>query len=174
MAKFLSPSEIPLRLATRVRVIYGDTDKMGVVYHANYLRFMEQARVEFIRSLGVTYSRMEKGGYGLPVTELALSYVAPARYDDVISVHVGIAKLGYARIHFRYRLVVEPSDRPCYEGDTALSEPLVVVHGETRHGCMDLNSGRAKAFPEPVYERLAHFLERGEVWGESSSSETKE
>ncbi|NVB40573.1 acyl-CoA thioesterase [Pseudenhygromyxa sp. WMMC2535] len=148
--RIVEPTQLPLTRTARIRVIYADTDRMGVVYHATYLRFMEQARVEFIRSLGFAYADMERLGYGLPVVDLALSYLAPAVYDDLVSVWVGMAKLSPARINFVYRLTVEPGDRHEFAGP----EPLELVRAQTHHGCMSLDDGRAARIPDAVYEVL--------------------
>lgn len=144
-----APDDIELELAAQTRVIYGDTDRMGIVYHGTYARYLEHARVEFIRGLGVTYAEMEKRGFGLPVIDLAISYLAPAVYDDLVSVWVGIRKLGYARIHFGYRVTVEAGDRAGHD------ERVVVLHAETRHGCVGMQDGRATRLPDDIYEFLA-------------------
>ena len=73
------PPAAELRHALRQRVIYADTDQMGFVYHGTYTRFLEAARVELMRSLGHTYAEAEAQGYGMPLTDLAISYLAPAR-----------------------------------------------------------------------------------------------
>jgi acyl-CoA thioester hydrolase len=144
-----APDDVALRRAVQVRVIYADTDRMGVVYHGTYARYLEHARVELIRQLGVSYTDLERRGVGLPVTESATDFRAPAVYDDLLSVWVGIRKLTYARLHFAYRITVEPGDRP------GLTAPLVVLHAETRHGCVGLEDGRATRIPDDVHEFLA-------------------
>src|SRR5690606_2998690 len=108
--------DFPLRRTAQVRVIYADTDRMGVVYHATYLRFLEHARVEFIRSLGFAYADLERMGFGLPVIDLAVTYLVPAEYDDIVSVQVGLAKLTPARVQFVYELTIEPGDRHDFAG----------------------------------------------------------
>ena len=150
--------DVPLFDAARIRVIYGDTDRMGVVYHGTYLRYLEHARVEFMRDRGAVYVEMERAGMGLPVTDLAVTYLAPARYDDVVTVEVGVTKLGYARIHFAYRLVVRPEDRYTAAGDSPLSASLVVLHAETRHACIDLEDGRPTRMPERLHDVLSEHL----------------
>jgi acyl-CoA thioester hydrolase len=155
MPRFVSsPDDVALSQATRQRVIYGDTDRMGIVYHGTYTRYLEHARVEFIRGLGVTYAEMEKMGFGLPVIELAIDYKAPAVYDDLVSVWVGLRKLTYARVHFAYRVTVEAGDRP------GLGEPLTVLHAETRHGCVSLEDGRAARLPDEIHEFLDKHYNR--------------
>lgn len=144
-----------LRPSARVRVIYGDTDRMGVVYHATYLRFLEHARVEFMRDLGLRYVEMEAAGFGLPVVDLAVTYRAPALYDDVVTVHVGMEKLSYVRLNFVYRLTVEPGDR---EG---IEERVTVLEARTLHGCTSLEDGRATRFPDRIWDVLDTARQRG-------------
>lgn len=152
-ARLVSPLDVPLVPTVRIRVIYGDTDRMGVVYHGTYLRYLEHARVEFIRALGFAYADMERLGYGLPVTDLAITYLAPARYDDLVSVHVALIKLTAARVYFGYRLTVEPGDRHEHEGPA-----IELVRAETRHGCISLADGGAARLPDVVFDSLARGL----------------
>ena len=150
--RMTKPPAPDLRLAVRQRVIYADTDQMGYVYHGTYARFLEAARVEFMRGLGHTYARVEAQGLGMPLTDLAISYLAPARYDDLLSVHVGVAELSYARLRFGYQVCVEPGDR---EG---LSERLTVLFAETCHCCIHLADGRPTRFPDDLRATFASFF----------------
>ena len=153
--RLVDEATIPLRRAAQIRVIYADTDLMGVVYHGTYLRYLEHARVEFIRSLGFAYADLERMGVGLPVIDLAVSYLNSARYDDIVSVDVGLAKLTLARVHFVYRVTVQPGDRHDFSGP----EPLELLRAQTFHGCLDMHERRATRMPEPVYDVLARYLE---------------
>src|SRR5512141_1787198 len=91
---------------TAVRVIYGDTDQMGVVYYGNYLRYFEAGRNEFIRARGLRYRDFEERfGLRLPVAEAQVRYRAPARYDDLISVETSLAEVRRASARFEYRIV---------------------------------------------------------------------
>lgn len=137
-----------LEPAVKIRVIYGDTDQMRVVYHGNYLRFMERARVEFMRSHGIVYAQLEAAGVGLPVVDLALSYRAPALYDDEVTVFVGLQRVSWARVHFSYRLAI------CPGGRAGLDEELDILYAETRHGALDMQRGGATRLTEDVYEKL--------------------
>ena len=74
---------MPPASETRLRVRYAETDQMGVVYYANYLRFFEGARGEWIRGLGLSYAEIEDRGIFLPVLEASVRYLKPARSDDV-------------------------------------------------------------------------------------------
>jgi acyl-CoA thioester hydrolase len=153
--RLVGEPEIPLRRAAQIRVIYADTDLMGVVYHGTYLRYLEHARVEFIRSLGFAYADLERMGVGLPVIDLAVTYLNSARYDDIVSVDVGLAKLTLARVHFVYRATVQPGDRHEFQGP----EPLELLRAQTFHGCLDMHERRATRMPDPVYDVLARYLE---------------
>jgi acyl-CoA thioester hydrolase len=124
---------------TELRVIYGDTDQMGVVYYANYLRFMEAGRNEFIRAHGLRYRDFEERfGLRLPVADAAVSYKLPARYDDVIAVETSLAELKRASVRFAYRIV---------RGDELLAT------GETVHACVDLE-GRIRRLPAELVALL--------------------
>ena len=157
-ARVSPPDSANLRLAGQVRVIYADTDKMGIVYHGTYTRYLEQARVELMRGLGVHYAEMERRGFGLPLTDLAIRYLAPARYDDVVSLWAGLSRVSYARLDFEYELAVEPGDR---YGE---HERIVVLHAETRHGCVDLHARRATRIPDEVYETLQSHANPENPW----------
>lgn len=89
----------------QVRVQYVDTDRGGVVHHAAYLRFMEQARVELLRARGVDYRRFEEEvGKGLPVTEVRARYRKPAHFDDVLEVETWVGLINRAKVRFDYRI----------------------------------------------------------------------
>ncbi|MGZ5164114.1 MAG: acyl-CoA thioesterase, partial [Burkholderiales bacterium] len=76
-----------------VRVIYADVDRMNVVHHANYFRFFESARTEFIRRRGASYAEVEASGVILPIVDVQVRYLAPARYDDLLHVRVTVTEL---------------------------------------------------------------------------------
>jgi acyl-CoA thioester hydrolase len=91
----------------RVRVIYRDTDQMGVVYYANYFGWMEAARTEYLRARGWTYHQMEKSGLLLPVIHAACDYKSPARYDDIVVIRATVSELTRVRLEFHYEIRVE-------------------------------------------------------------------
>jgi acyl-CoA thioester hydrolase len=124
---------------TRIRVIYGDTDQMGVVYYANYLRFFEAGRNEFIRAKGMRYRDFEESfGLMLPVVDAQVSYRAPARYDDLLTVETTLAEVRRASARFSYRIV--------RDGE-------VVATGHTVHACVD-REGRVQRMPRALVDRL--------------------
>ena len=111
---------MPREHTVTVRVRYGETDQMGVVYHPNYLLYFETGRTELMRSAGVTYSEMEKEGVFLVVTEAACRYRAAARYDQELRVVTRVDEVGKARIRFSYR-VLGPGGALLAEGHTELA-----------------------------------------------------
>ncbi|MSR77455.1 MAG: acyl-CoA thioesterase [Candidatus Omnitrophica bacterium] len=88
----------------KYRVRYGDTDKMGISYYANYLVWFEAARTEFFRALGLPYTECEKQGYYLPVVEANIQYLRPSTYDDLLTVRTSVAELGRSRMRFEYQV----------------------------------------------------------------------
>ncbi len=131
---------------SEVRVIYGDTDQMGVVYYANYLRYFEAGRNEFIRAKGLRYRDFEaRFGFVLPVAEARVKYLSPARYDDLLAVETTLAELGRASARFEYRL---------------LRDDEVLATGFTVHACVD-GQGKIRRLPD----ELRRALQAGEAAG---------
>ncbi len=87
-----------------VRVRYAETDRMGLLHHANYLVYFEQARTELLRSLGLTYKDLEDQGYLLVVTKVEVRFRRPARYDDLLTVRTTVVKTTMVRIDHRYEV----------------------------------------------------------------------
>ena len=87
-----------------LRVRYGETDQMGVVYHANYLLYFETGRTELLRAAGFAYADLEKRGLFLVVTETGCRHRAAARYDDLLRVVTRVTRLGKATIRFEYEV----------------------------------------------------------------------
>lgn len=128
------------------RVIYGDTDQMGFAYYANYLRWFEVGRNEYLRAVGYPYKKLEADGIILPVVEAGCRYLRTAHYDDLIRLEAWIEDLGKVKVRFAYR--VSRADE---------AEPL--AHGFTVHASLDADS-RPRRLPAPLLDALARF-ERG-------------
>jgi len=109
-----------------VRVRYAETDQMGVVYHSNYLNYLELGRVEWLRSLGYSYAELEKKGVLLPVVHAELNYRFPARYDELIRVETEVISIGKSSIEFNSQLYNE-NDVLVLEGKIK----LVCLNAET-------------------------------------------
>ena len=93
---------------TTVRVNYSETDQMGVVYHARYLIWLDVARCEHLRLSGMTYRDLEQSGIRLAVSEVAIRYRQPARYDDVVRIRCWVREVASRRVDFGY--AVEHAD----------------------------------------------------------------
>ena len=127
------------------RVLYGDTDSMGVAYYANYLKWFEIGRTELFRRVGSSYRSLEERGCFLPVYEAYCRYHNPARYDDVINIETTFSFAGKARFRFDYRLL-------CKQSRALLAE------GYTVHVCTNKNG---RVFKPPAYlNELLRELEK--------------
>jgi acyl-CoA thioester hydrolase len=103
---------------TCLRVRYAETDQMGIVHHANYLVWLEAARVEFARASGFNYRDMElEDGVMMVVAEVKLRYAAPARFDDEIVIHTWIAEAGPRLVRFEYE-ILGPGGRKLVAAET--------------------------------------------------------
>ncbi len=87
-----------------IRVRYGETDPMKYVYYGQYAHYLEAARVEQLREVGISYDELEKLGIWLPVSEFNIRYKKPARYDDVLHIHTYLKKKPSVRMHFEYQI----------------------------------------------------------------------
>ena len=89
---------------TLVRVNYSETDQMGVVYHARYLVWLDVARTEHLRRSGMSYRELEESGLRLAVSEVAVRYRQPARYDDPIRIRCWVRDVASRRVDFGYAI----------------------------------------------------------------------
>ena len=123
-----------------VRVYYEDTDSGGVVYYANYLRFLERARTELLRGLGFEQAGLARdAGIAFAVRSLQGEYLKPARLDDLVEVVTSIGELGKAQVVFKQRI-----ER---EGELLLDATVRVA-------CLDLAKGKAAAIPKEIHNKL--------------------
>lgn len=134
------PPPTPRTVESKTRVIYGDTDQMGVVYYANYLRYFELSRSDFFRALGGSYVELEKLGFGLPVVEATARYRAPARYDDCIVIEARLTELRRASLRFEYVVRRE-------------ADGEVLATGHTVHACVGAG-GKPTGLPPEVVRLL--------------------
>jgi acyl-CoA thioester hydrolase len=105
---------------TLVRVNYSETDQMGVVYHARYLVWLDVARCDYLRHSGTSYGDLEKSGLRLAVSELAIRYRQPARYDDLVRIRCWVRDIASRRIEFGYAVELAESDRLLATATTSL------------------------------------------------------
>jgi acyl-CoA thioester hydrolase len=123
---------------TRLRVRYAETDRMGVVYYANYLVWFEVARADWLRETGWSYREMEAAGISLPVIEALCQYRQPARYDDEIEIRTGARLISPVRVRFDYEV---------------MHDGALLSSGHTVHAAVD-GTGRPCRLPERVRELL--------------------
>jgi acyl-CoA thioester hydrolase len=97
-------AECPAVSETFVRVNYSETDQMGVVYHARYLVWLDVARTEHLRQCGMTYRDLEASGLRLAVSEVAIRYRQPARYDDPVRIRCWVRALASRKVEFGYAI----------------------------------------------------------------------
>ena len=123
---------------SRYRVIYGDTDQMGVVYHANYLRLFERGRVEFLNAAGFDYADLERSGTFFAVVDAHVRFRLPAKFNDLVTIETTLSEVSRVKVLFRYRVLRDDDGR-----ETVLAE------GETTLACIDAR-GRPARIPAHV------------------------
>ena len=128
-----------------IRVIYGDTDQMGIAYYGNYLRWFEAGRNELIRGRGMTYRAFEERGLILPVLEAHVKYLKSAVYDDELEIHTFVGELSRVRMEFTYEVVRR-------EGASGPRELLAT--GSTVHACLARDGMKPTRIPEDVAAKL--------------------
>jgi acyl-CoA thioester hydrolase len=128
---------------TKIRVRYGETDQMGVVYHANYAVYFEVGRTEWLREYGLSYSGMEADGIMLPVISLSINYKNSARYDDVLKVKTSLKKMPTASIEFYYELYNESG--------------VLLATGSTILAFIDTKRNRPTRCPKYLLDKLQDY-----------------
>lgn len=121
----------------QVRVRYAEVDRMGLLHHANYLVYLEQARIDLLRSAGFSYKDLEDQGYYLVLTRVEIRYRRPAGFDDLLTIRVRVDRVTGARIDHAYEV---------RKGDDLLSE------ASTTLACID-KEGRPRSLPEFLRDR---------------------
>ncbi len=129
---------------TTYRVIYGDTDKMGIAYHANYLRWFEIGRAELFRSLSLTYKAIETKGVFLPVSEVYCKFLSPAQYDDIIIIETSVDTNIKGGMKFDYRIFNENGKK-------------ILVTGYTKHAFVN-SDGRVVRPPDFLTDLLKNYI----------------
>jgi acyl-CoA thioester hydrolase len=129
-----------------VRVYYEDTDSGGVVYYANYLKFMERARTEWLRSLGLEQDQLiDEFGVLFAVRSVALDYRAPARFNDALQVSVAPLKKGRASLMFTQQVVRDTGEA---------RQGQLLCEGKIKIACLDVRTLRPRPLPDPVYAEI--------------------
>lgn len=119
-----------------IRVRYAETDRMGLLHHANYLVYFEQGRTELLRDQGRTYKDLEDAGFLLVLTKVEVRYRKPARYDDVLTLRTIVTRRTSVRIEHRYEV---------------LRDGELVAEGSSTLACVD-RDGQIQALPDWLSE----------------------
>lgn len=129
----------------QIRVRYAETDQMGFVYYGHYATYFEVARVEALRSIGLSYKELEKSGLLMPVIENHSKYLRPARYDDLLTIRLYIKELPGLKIKFNYEVYNQ--------------EKVLLNLGETVLVFVGKESGKIEFAPEQILSVLKPYFE---------------
>ncbi len=136
---------------TKVRVLFADTDAMGVVYHTNYIKWFELGRNELMRQLGVPYTELNKLALNLPLVKVSCEYLKFAVYDQLVVVETEFGYIGKATIRFNSRIWEENMKN-------------LLVEGYTIHACVN-HEGKIRRIPKILLELKEKYNIRGEEYG---------
>jgi acyl-CoA thioester hydrolase len=121
---------------TTIRVRYAETDRMGLLHHANYLIYFEQGRTELLRSRGLSYKDLEDRGFLLVLTKIEVKYRWPVHYDDLLTLKTMVTRTTSVRIDHRYEMYCQGR---------------LVAEGASTLACVD-RDGKPQALPEMLRE----------------------
>ncbi|MFT4204048.1 MAG: thioesterase family protein [Chitinophagaceae bacterium] len=131
---------------TQIRVRYAETDQMGVVYYGNYPTYFEVGRVEAIRTLGYSYKQMEEAGVMMPVVDVHIKYLRPAKYDDLLTVKTQIREMPCHKIVFHSEILNDAGK--------------LLTKGEITLFFVDAVTFQRSSLPEPLREKLEPYFEK--------------
>lgn len=146
MAQFIEQPQHSAGVETSFRVRYAETDAMGIVHHANYIVWFEEARSAFMRAHGTSYTAFEADGVALAVSEIQARYLLPARYDRLITIRCWIDSLQSRKLRFAYTVLDVESDE-------------VLATGYTEHICITPD-GKVTRIPKKWQDRLSKAMAR--------------
>jgi len=131
---------------THIRVRYGETDKMGVVYNGNYALYFEVGRTEALRQIGITYDQIEKSGFMMPVHSLNLIFHKPAVYDELLTVETSFSEIPGVRVRISYAI--------------KNAENQLICTGDTTLVFIDAKSNRPVRCPEILLKAFSPFFKQ--------------
>jgi len=133
----------------RHKVNFYDTDAMAVVHHANYIRWFEIGRVEFLREAGITLNELMEAGYVFPITDVSCKYLSPGKFDDELVIETKPTALTKVKMAFDYRILRE-------------TDGTVLVTGHTQNVFTSRETGSITRLPEKYYAKLQAALKQVE------------
>lgn len=141
-----------MSVITEHRVHFYDTDMMGVTHHANYIRWFELGRVEYLRSIGITLTEMMDDGFLFPITEVAAKYVSPCRFDELVRIETTAVALTRAKMVFDYRV-------------SRMGDGALLVTGHTQNVYTNKETGHITRLPDKYFSRLKAAMDAEEKGG---------
>lgn len=129
---------------SKIRVRYGETDKMGFVYYGNYPLYYEVGRTELIRIIGLTYKDLEDSGILMPVHNLVVNYIKAGKYDELLTIKTYLREMPEVRIKFEYEIFNEKGE--------------LINTGETTLFFLDEKTMRPKKAPENLQKKLLQYF----------------
>lgn len=132
---------------TQIRVRYAETDQMGVVYYGNYATYLEVGRVEAIRSLGFSYREMEETGILMPVVDLHIKYLRPAKYDDLLTIKTQVREMPHHKIVFHSQILNEAGK--------------ILTKSEVTLFFVDAVNFEKASIPEPLKKLMLEYFPEG-------------
>lgn len=133
-----------LALPYKRQVFYYETDKMGIVHHSNYIRWIEEARLDFMQQAGLSYENMEKNGIIMPVIEVSCKYIISVRYNEVVNIYTKPVFFNGIKAVFSYEIYAQDNE-------------MLAASGESSHCFLD----DSKRTPVSLKRRYPEFYERG-------------
>lgn len=134
-------------ITTEVKVNFFDTDAMAVVHHANYLRWFEIGRVEFLRVVGITLNDLMKDGYVFPIIDISCSYHQSARFDDIVLIQTIPVELTPVKMIFQYKILRK-------------ADNMLLAEGQTKSVFTNMSTGRITKLPAIYYDKLKNMQEK--------------
>lgn len=126
------------------RVNFFDTDAMAVVHHANYIRWFERGRVEYMRRAGVELNDIMEAGYVFPITKVECNYKNSAKFDDIVEIRTKMTAVSRAKMDFDYDIV-------------RASDELLLAYGSTRIVFTKMETGKIARLPDIFFKKLENF-----------------
>ena len=133
------------RFIHRLRVRWGECDAQGIVFNAQYLNYIEVAQAEYFRHLGMRlYSDELRKRFDLATVKATLEYLAPVRVDDLLHIHIGVARIGNSSITFQAEMYPEDAKQPC-------------TRAEVIYANFDADTGTPRRVPDDIRDTISSF-----------------
>ena len=136
-----------MSVKTFLRVHFYNTDEMGVVHHANYVRWFETGRVEYLRSIGITLNEMIEDGFLFPITEVRAKYLHSAKFDDELELETTALELTKIKMEFSYKI-------------SRVGDGQILAKGFTQNVFTDASTGKITRLPRKYFERLEEAMKK--------------